>query len=94
MKRPCFERPCFEMTANMTGDWKQSFGQDQNENPETVANRYHFGQFLIALNHKEILHDQIREYIIKGNEFEPKESILCNWCYYWEECPAKSSLNY
>jgi RecB family exonuclease len=38
--------------------------------------------------------DQIREYIDKKNEFQPNESILCNWCYYWEECPAKSSTNY
>ena len=38
--------------------------------------------------------DQIRGYIDKNNEFEPNESILCNWCYYWEECPAKTSTNY
>ena len=38
--------------------------------------------------------DQIRRYIDKNNEFEPNESILCNWCYYWDECPAKSSVNY
>jgi RecB family exonuclease len=22
--------------------------------------------------------------------FEPKEGILCNWCFYWEYCPAKT----
>ena len=31
---------------------------------------------------------------IKGNlEFAPKKSILCNWCYYWEECPAQNRIN-
>ena len=34
--------------------------------------------------------DQIRGYIDKNNEFEPNESILCNWCYYWEDCTAKT----
>ena len=38
--------------------------------------------------------DQIRGYIDKKNEFEPNESILCNWCYYWEECPANTSTYY
>ncbi len=28
----------------------------------------------------------------KGN-FYPKESLLCNWCYYWQECSAKVGQN-
>jgi putative RecB family exonuclease len=27
------------------------------------------------------------------NNFIPKESILCNWCYLWEECTAKLGKN-
>ena len=27
------------------------------------------------------------------NNFNPKESILCNWCYLWEECTAKVGPN-
>ena len=37
--------------------------------------------------------DIIRDHINKDVEFGPKESILCNWCYYWKECPAKSTNN-
>jgi len=35
--------------------------------------------------------------IIKSSEnienFYPKESILCNWCYLWDECSSKFTLN-
>ncbi|MFC1481960.1 RecB family exonuclease [Candidatus Neomarinimicrobiota bacterium] len=24
-----------------------------------------------------------------GERFEPREGVLCNWCFYWEHCPAK-----
>ena len=27
------------------------------------------------------------------NNFLPKESILCHWCYLWEECTAKIGPN-
>ncbi len=26
---------------------------------------------------------------IQSNNFNAKESTLCNWCYYWKECSAK-----
>ena len=29
----------------------------------------------------------------KGEEFFPNESPLCNWCFFWEECEAKSQYN-
>ena len=28
-----------------------------------------------------------------GNDFLAKESILCEWCYFWNECEVKSSNN-
>ncbi len=37
--------------------------------------------------------DQIRKRIDYGGDFQPKPTQLCNWCYYWEECPAKSGSN-
>ena len=37
--------------------------------------------------------DTIRDSIQNGDNFPPKESILCNWCYYWEECSAKIGSN-
>jgi len=40
---------------------------------------------------KEI--DNIRGQLKNGGKFEPKPMILCNWCYYWEECPAQSISN-
>ena len=27
------------------------------------------------------------------NNFLPKETMLCNWCYLWEECTAKVGQN-
>ena len=30
----------------------------------------------------------------KVNEsFYANETILCNWCHYWEECSAKTTTN-
>jgi len=40
---------------------------------------------------KEI--DNIRGRLKNSGKFEPKPMILCNWCYYWEECPAQSIPN-
>ena len=37
--------------------------------------------------------DEIRNKIINGGSFKPKTSILCNWCYYWEECPSQNGTN-
>jgi RecB family exonuclease len=37
--------------------------------------------------------DGIRDHVESGEAFVPKETILCNWCYYWEECPVKSGPN-
>ena len=37
--------------------------------------------------------DNIRSKISNGGEFPAKKSILCNWCYYWEECPAQIGPN-
>ncbi len=31
----------------------------------------------------------IRHAETEGQSFEPHEGILCNWCFYWEQCPAK-----
>ena len=37
--------------------------------------------------------DEIRLREKQGSTFPAKESILCNWCYYWEECPQKQGSN-
>ena len=82
-------------------------GFQQNEkNVESVTLVWHFLQHgmevrsvrtenqlnsLISKTKKTI--DRIRSKIDSGGEFAPKESFLCNWCYYWEECPAKGGTN-
>ena len=37
--------------------------------------------------------DLIRERIKHRCEFLPNPTQLCNWCYFWEECPAKAGSN-
>jgi len=37
--------------------------------------------------------DEIRLKEKEGADFPPKPMILCNWCYYWEECPAQKGTN-
>lgn len=37
--------------------------------------------------------DKIHLQMNSGGEFPAKKSILCNWCYYWEECPAQFGPN-
>ena len=41
----------------------------------------------------KVLIDTIREKEKSDGLVPTKESILCNWCYYWEECPAKNGTN-
>jgi|TARA_B110000196_G_C21138660_1_gene662598 RecB family exonuclease len=36
---------------------------------------------------------KIEKNISEGYSFFPKESILCHWCYYWDECSAKTISN-
>tara|TARA_B100001057_G_C22778404_1_gene922606 strand:+ start:567 stop:1364 length:798 start_codon:yes stop_codon:yes gene_type:complete len=35
----------------------------------------------------------IIDYSNKSESFYANETILCNWCHYWEECRAKTSKN-
>ncbi len=37
--------------------------------------------------------DEIRLKIENAGSFPPRETILCNWCYFWEECPVKRGTN-
>lgn len=48
------------------------------------------------LNIKKQLVEKVDEIIITSNNlsnFYPKESRLCDWCFLWEECSAKSGSN-
>lgn len=46
-----------------------------------------------VVNQTKIRIDEIRDHIENDKAFFPKESILCNWCFYWEECPVKKGSN-
>ena len=45
----------------------------------------------LKLNLKDKIQDI--ESFVKNDNFKAKESFLCNWCYYWEECSEKSQYN-
>tara|TARA_Y100000588_G_C14258486_1_gene926566 strand:+ start:1734 stop:2567 length:834 start_codon:yes stop_codon:yes gene_type:complete len=57
----------------------------------------------ISIKASEINYDALKNKIIQDvtsiesckekNNFNPKESSLCNWCYYWNECTSKSQDN-
>ena len=42
----------------------------------------------IKENLKQMVHN-----IENAEVFEPKESMLCNWCHYWEQCSIKTGSN-
>ena len=50
----------------------------------------HDSDKMISLEKK--INDNVNK-IIREKEFQAKESILCEWCYYWKECELKSSTN-
>ncbi len=35
---------------------------------------------------------QLIDEVERTKEFVPRESALCNWCYYWEYCPKKKHI--
>ena len=80
---------------------EQNFGQ-----VDEISLTWHFLRFgseVTVLHTRDEL-EKLRKKLIKsadkinnclGNEinFLPKESILCHWCYLWEECTAKVGPN-
>tara|TARA_R110002096_G_scaffold136556_8_gene289304 strand:+ start:1057 stop:1824 length:768 start_codon:yes stop_codon:yes gene_type:complete len=72
------------------------------KNIKSIELRWHFLQQGIerSVIHTEESLNKIKENlkgmvhnIIDSNEFEPKETMLCNWCHYWEDCSAKETTN-
>ena len=54
----------------------------------------HKQEQLAKLKNKIIkMADKLIDYLDDENNFIPKESVLCNWCYLWEECTAKVGPN-
>ena len=80
---------------------------EQNyESVDEISLTWHF---LRSGNEVTIIHDRehlkkIEKKIVKNiekiiklmddeNNFLPNENLLCDWCYYWEECSAKVGKN-
>ena len=80
---------------------EQNYGQVND-----ISLTWHFlrmGSEVTVLHTREQL-EKLREKLVKmvdkiincmddENNFLPKESILCHWCYLWEECTAKVGPN-
>lgn len=60
---------------------------------QEIHSRRTVGQLYNLVERTKARIDTIREKLEQGGKFYPKESILCNWCYYWEECAAKKGTN-
>lgn len=60
---------------------------------DTVESKRDEVQLDILKNKTKQKIDAIRKTIVKGGPFRAVQTPLCNWCYYWEECPAKSTNN-
>ena len=68
------------------------FLQQSKENIIVKSKREKQGIAKLIDNTKNNI-DEIRNKYEKGKSFEAKKSILCNWCYYWEECPKQQGAN-
>ena len=80
---------------------------EQNYGPvNEISLKWHFLRYGIEIHikHSKENLDKLKSKIINItskidnamdniNNFIPKESILCNWCYLWEECTAKIGAN-
>jgi hypothetical protein len=60
---------------------------------DTVESRRDDAQLQMLENETKQKIDTIRETVANGGPFRTIQTPLCNWCYYWEECPAKSTNN-
>lgn len=69
-----------------------------SENVELVWHYVLFDQEMRSKRTKQQLEELKKEYIEAIDEIEaeknfpPSESALCDWCGYWEHCPAKKHL--
>lgn len=68
------------------------FLQQKRENIIVESRRSDENKNQLTIYIKKMI-DKIRKKFEKNEKFEAKTSMLCNWCYYWEECPAKDSPN-
>jgi len=55
---------------------------------------------IVTVQHQKEKIDKLKNKIIdltlkikSDKEFEAKKSLLCNWCYFWDECEVMSTIN-
>ena len=69
--------------------------------PEEVDGKSDWGKFNSQMEQstekikKQVVRriKKIEKNINENHSFFPKESILCHWCYFWDECSAKTVSN-
>lgn len=61
---------------------------------------YLYTNEIVSIEHSLEKIEELKSKIIKiildienDKQFYPKESLLCEWCYFWEECDVKSISN-
>jgi len=74
---------------------------EKYNNVKSITLVWHFlrsgNEVRVKLNQHQL--DKIKERIFKQldelnqSSFLAKESVLCNWCYFWSECPVKFGKN-
>ena len=81
---------------------KSAFPDIENKNI-ILSHLYTRNNKEVSIKASEINQDNLKNKITQNinsiesceqkNNFIPKESNLCNWCYYWDECSAKTGTN-
>ena len=86
-----------KLTSYIYGNLTKRFGHTQR----TIEG---FGEQMVGMEKAEdvttgaptavkIKTNKIDKNLSLGHSFFPKESILCHWCYFWDECSFKTSSN-
>ena len=68
------------------------FLQQRKENIKVQSIRTKTSLELLSNRIKNTI-NRIRLQLSNKENFKAKKSILCNWCYYWEECPKQLDEN-
>ncbi|MAX13104.1 MAG: hypothetical protein CMG11_03455 [Candidatus Marinimicrobia bacterium] len=81
-------------------------GVEQKFNAENINLKWHFLQYGVEVCVRPSIEDidYIKRKLVSNarniidlsdekHNFSPKETPLCYWCHYWEECTAKTTSN-
>jgi hypothetical protein len=68
------------------------FLQQREENIMVYSKRDKTDLKVLAQKIRSVI-DEIRLKIKNKDKFVAKKTMLCKWCYYWEECPVQDGPN-